>query len=65
MYFLATLIPGNIFLNSIFVGVGEVTAVLSSGWFLTKYKDSTCFIYFNVICGVAIFLFYFMPAGLP
>ena len=65
MYFLATIIGENIFLNSIFVGVGEVMAGFISGYMLIKFKDSTCFIIFNMICGLSFFLFYLMPAGLP
>lgn len=65
MYFLATIIGGNIFLNSVFVGVGEVMAGLISGYMLIKFKDSNCFFIFNMISGLSIFLFYLMPAGLP
>ena len=63
MYFLATLIGGNIFVNSIFVGVGEVAAALISGWMLSKFKDSHCFISFNIMTGLGMLLFYMMPAG--
>ena len=64
MYFLATLIGGNIYVNIIFVGAGEVIGGFISGYMLGKLKDSTCFIIFNLICGLSIFLFYLAPSGL-
>ena len=64
LYFLLTVIGGNIFINCIIMGLGEVFAGVCSGCLLRNFKDTTVFI--GALFLVAIFnvAFYFVPTGL-
>ena len=64
MYFLVTVIGGNIFVNCIVMGVGEIIAGLLSGWLMRRFKDVHVFLGANLLVAIFDSLFYFMPAGL-
>ena len=61
MYYLAAVLDGNIFVNMIVVGVAETFGGLLSGLMLTKMKDTTAFLIFNMLNLVFNSMFYFMP----
>ena len=65
LYFLVTVIGGNIFVNCIVMGVGEVAAGLLSGKLLSQFKDVHVFFVANLLVAVFDTLFYYVPAGLP
>ena len=65
LYFLVTVIGGNIFVNCIVMGVGEVAAGLLSGKLLSQFKDVHVFFVANLLVAFFDTLFYYVPAGLP
>ena len=65
MYYLCTVIGGNIFLNCIMLGVGESIAGFVSGYLLSKFKDSKVFIFVNAVSVISIVAFYQVPRGFP
>ena len=64
MYYLVTVIGGNIFVNSIVMGFGEMLAGVISGCLLRKFKDTRVFIGANLMTATFNTLFYYMPVGL-
>ena len=63
IYFLSTLIGGNIFINCILMGIGEIIAGLLSGFLLNKFKDTQVFLFASFIVGIFHTAFYFVPSG--
>ena len=58
------MLGGNIFVNMIVIGVAETLGGLLSGIMLTRMKDSTAFVIFNMLNLVFNSMFYFMPDGI-
>ena len=65
LYFLITIIGGNIFINCIVMGVGEILAGLISGQLMQRFKDTHVFLWANLFVGIFNTIFYFLPSGGP
>lgn len=65
IYFMVTVIGGNIFVNCIIIGVGEMIAGLISGILLKRNKDTNVFMCANFMVALSNTIFYFVPDGIP
>lgn len=65
LYFMVTVIGGNIFVNCIVMGCGEIMAGFISGWLLRKLKDTHVFLGANILVALFNTVFYYVPAGTP
>ena len=62
---MVTVIGGNIFINCMILGIGEIISGIVSIVLLKHYKDTTVFIAGNVFVAIFNSLFYFVPTGIP
>jgi len=65
IYFLATSMGGNKFINCTLIGVGELMGGLVAGYALTIMKDNIFFMLSSSITCLANFVFYAVPVGFP
>lgn len=65
LYFMVTVIGGNVFVNCVVMGTGECMAGILSGFFLKRYKDTHVFLVANLLVVFFNTLFYYVPFGIP
>lgn len=63
LYFLATVIGGNIFVNAIILGSAESVGGVLSGYFLGRFPDARVFQALCICAGAFNLLFYAFPEG--
>ena len=64
-YYLSSVLAGNKYKNLIVIGAGEAVCGAFSGYMLSKLKDTTVWMIACALNGTFIFLFYFVPSGMP
>ena len=64
LYYLITVMGGNVFVNCLLMGCGEMIAGLLSGYFLSKFKDTSVFLAANLLVAIFYPIFYLVPTGI-